>query len=75
MSIYIWTSEYVSEGHPDKIADQISDAVLDWYLQRDPDAKVACEVMVKDSDIYVSGEIKSTVDKDKRTLELSLTRL
>ena len=75
MSMYIWTSEYVSEGHPDKIADQISDAVLDWYLQRDPDAKVACEVMVKDSDIYVSGEIKSIVDKDKRTLELSLTRL
>lgn len=75
MSIYIWTSEYVSEGHPDKIADQISDAVLDWYLQRDPDAKVACEVMVKDNDIYVSGEITSTVDKDKRTLELSLTRL
>jgi S-adenosylmethionine synthetase len=75
MSVYIWTSEYVSEGHPDKIADQISDAILDWYLQRDPDAKVACEVMVKDSDVYVSGEIKSTVDKDKRTLELSLTRL
>ena len=75
MSMYIWTSEYVSEGHPDKIADQISDAVLDWYLERDPDAKVACEVMVKDSDIYVSGEIKSIVDKDKRTLELSLTRL
>ena len=75
MSTYIWTSEYVSEGHPDKIADQISDAVLDWYLQRDSDAKVACEVMVKDSDIYVSGEIKSIVDKDKRTLELSLTRL
>jgi len=75
MSTYIWTSEYVSEGHPDKIADQISDAILDWYLQRDPDAKVACEVMVKDSDVYVSGEIKSTVDKDKRTLELSLTRL
>lgn len=75
MSMYIWTSEYVSEGHPDKIADQISDAVLDWYLQRDPDAKVACEVMVKDSDIYVSGEIKSIVDNDKRTLELSLTRL
>lgn len=75
MSIYIWTSEYVSEGHPDKIADQISDAVLDWYLQRDPDAKVACEVMVKDNDIYISGEITSTVDKDKRTLELSLTRL
>ena len=67
MSRYIWTSEYVSEGHPDKIADQISDAVLDWYLQRDSDAKVACEVMVKDSDIYVSGEIKSIVDKDKIT--------
>ena len=53
MSSYIWTSESVSPGHPDKIADCISDGILDTYLELDPDAKVACEVMVKNSDVYV----------------------
>ena len=69
MSSYIWTSESVSPGHPDKIADCISDAILDEYLKRDPDAKVACEVMVKNLDVYVCGEISSTAnlsDKDIR---------
>jgi S-adenosylmethionine synthetase len=59
MSSYIWTSESVSAGHPDKIADCISDAILDAYLIVDPDAKVACETMVKNSDVYVCGEISS----------------
>jgi len=68
MSKYIWTSEYVSPGHPDKIADQISDAVLDAYLSKDPNAKVACEVMVKDTDVYVAGEITSTVGLSKMDL-------
>lgn len=68
MSKYIWTSEYVSPGHPDKIADQISDAILDAYLSKDPDSKVACEVMVKDSDVYVAGEITSKVGLSKMDL-------
>lgn len=59
-SEYIWSSEYVSAGHPDKLADQISDAVLDMYLAADPHAKVACETMVKGSTVYVAGEITST---------------
>jgi S-adenosylmethionine synthetase len=62
MSSYIWTSESVSPGHPDKIADCISDAILDTYLALDPNAKVACEVMVKNSDVYVCGEISSTAN-------------
>ena len=47
MSSYLFTSESVSEGHPDKIADQISDAVLDEILKQDPKARVACETYVK----------------------------
>jgi S-adenosylmethionine synthetase len=68
MSKYIWTSEYVSPGHPDKIADQISDVVLDTYLSIDPNAKVACEVMVKDNDVFVAGEITSTADISEEKL-------
>ena len=65
MSKYVWTSEYVSPGHPDKIADQISDTVLDAYLSKDPNSKVACEVMVKDTDVYVAGEITSKAGLSK----------
>ena len=54
---YLFTSESVSEGHPDKVADQISDAVLDEFLARDPDAKVACETMVTTGQIIIAGEI------------------
>ncbi|UCC14755.1 MAG: methionine adenosyltransferase [Gammaproteobacteria bacterium] len=54
---YIFTSESVSEGHPDKIADQISDAVLDAILRDDPDARVACETLVKTGMVVVAGEI------------------
>lgn len=57
MSIYSWTSEYVSPGHPDKIADQISDTVLDYFLAIDQNAKVACETMVKGTNIYIAGEV------------------
>ena len=56
---YLFTSESVSEGHPDKIADQISDAILDAYLAIDPNSKVACEVLVTTNTIIISGEIKS----------------
>ena len=54
---YIFTSESVSEGHPDKIADQISDAVLDAILEDDPNARVACETLVKTGMVVVAGEI------------------
>jgi len=57
---YIFTSESVSEGHPDKIADQISDAVLDELLTRDPKSRVACEVFVKTGMVIVAGEITTT---------------
>ena len=56
---YFFTSESVSEGHPDKIADQISDAILDKYISLDPDSKVACETLVTTNRVIVSGEIKS----------------
>ena len=53
------TNESVSEGHPDKIADQISDAILDAYLSQDPDSKVACETMVTHRGVIVAGEVHS----------------
>ncbi len=56
-SNYIFTSESVSEGHPDKVADQISDAILDEILRQDPNARVACETMVKTGAAIVAGEI------------------
>ena len=56
---YIFTSESVSEGHPDKICDQISDAILDSCLQVDTDSRVACEVMVKNNNVIVAGEIST----------------
>jgi S-adenosylmethionine synthetase len=59
---YIFTSESVSEGHPDKVADYISDSILDSYLDQDPQARVACEVLVKGSDVIVAGEITSSAD-------------
>ncbi|MCM8730763.1 methionine adenosyltransferase [Hephaestia sp. GCM10023244] len=57
---YIFTSESVSEGHPDKVADQISDAVVDLLLTTDPEARVACETMVTTQKIILSGEIRSS---------------
>ena len=56
---YIFTSESVSEGHPDKICDQISDAVLDACLQKDKNSRVACEVMVKNNNVILAGEIST----------------
>ena len=61
---YLFTSESVSEGHPDKVADQISDAILDEYLRQDPAAKVACETLVTTDFALVAGEIKSTARVD-----------
>ena len=56
---YLFTSESVSEGHPDKLADQVSDAMLDAYLAQDPNAKVACETATKTGMVMVFGEIKA----------------
>jgi S-adenosylmethionine synthetase len=56
---YLFTSESVSEGHPDKVADQVSDAILDACLAKDPDAKVACETMITDGAIIIAGELFS----------------
>ena len=56
---YIFTSESVSEGHPDKVCDQISDAILDSYLTQDPNSRVACETLIKNNTVIVAGEITS----------------
>ncbi len=59
MKTYLFTSESVSEGHPDKVADQISDAILDEFLARDPQSKVACETLVTTGQVVIAGEVKS----------------
>ena len=56
---YIFTSESISEGHPDKICDQISDAILDAFLEQDKDSRVAVECAVKDNFLLICGEITS----------------
>lgn len=61
---YFFTSESVSEGHPDKVADQISDAILDEFLKQDENSKVACETLVTTGLVVLSGEVKSTAYVD-----------
>ena len=67
-----FTSESVSEGHPDKLADQISDAILDAFLRKDPKSRVACEVLLNNKKIFVCGEVSSEaqVDVEKITKDL-----
>ena len=65
---YIFTSESVSGGHPDKVCDQISDAILDAYLAEDPNSRVACETMVKNNMVYISGEITSLGNPDLESI-------
>ena len=60
MSEYIFTSESVTEGHPDKMADQISDAILDYIIERDKNARVACETLVSNGFCIITGELKTT---------------
>jgi len=71
---YLFTSESVSEGHPDKVADQISDAILDAFLTQDPDSKVACETLVTTGLVVVAGEVRSSAyvdiqDAARKTIE------
>jgi len=63
---YLFTSESVSEGHPDKVADQISDAIVDLFLSKDPEARVACETMTTTNTVVLAGEIRGQgiMDKD-----------
>ena len=61
---YVFTSESVSEGHPDKVCDQISDAILDAWLSRDPHSRVACETLATENRIVISGEVSSPTGVD-----------
>ncbi len=70
---FLFTSESVSEGHPDKMCDQISDAILDLHLQQDPNARVACETLVKTGLVVIAGEITSKakdIDYQKKIREV-----
>jgi S-adenosylmethionine synthetase len=67
-SNYLFTSESVSEGHPDKVSDQISDAIVDLFLSKDPEARVACETLTTTQKVVLAGEIrgKGIMDEDGR---------
>jgi len=65
---YLFTSESVSEGHPDKVADQISDALIDNFLAFDPDSKVACETLVTTGQVVLAGEVKSNTYLDVQSI-------
>lgn len=65
---YLFTSESVSEGHPDKVADQISDALIDNFLAFDPQSKVACETLVTTGQVVLAGEVKSKAYLDVQTI-------
>ncbi len=65
----LFTSESVTEGHPDKLCDYISDSILDYYLSKDKNARVACETVAGKGIIFITGEITSTVPKDNNSIE------
>jgi len=69
---YLFTSESVSEGHPDKVADQISDALLDHFLAFDPESKVACETLVTTGQVVLAGEVKSKTYLDVQNIARSV---
>src|SRR5262245_7319840 len=69
VSRYLFTSESVSMGHPDKVADQISDAILDHCLKADPTSRVACETMVTTDLAIVSGEVTTKADLSEKTID------
>ena len=68
MSKYLFTSESVTEGHPDKVCDRISDSVLDAILKQDKSAHVACETMVTTGHVSVMGEISTSCDIDVESI-------
>jgi len=71
---YLFTSESVSEGHPDKIADQISDALIDNFLAFDPESKVACETLVTTGQVILAGEVKSKIYLDVQSIARDVIR-
>ena len=71
---YLFTSESVSEGHPDKVADQISDALIDNFLAFDPESKVACETLVTTGQVILAGEVKSRAYLDVQEIARSVIR-
>ena len=71
---YLFTSESVSEGHPDKVADQISDALVDHFLAFDPTSKVACETLVTTGQVVLAGEVKSSVYLDVQSIAREVIR-
>lgn len=71
---YLFTSESVSEGHPDKVADQISDALIDNFLAFDPDSKVACETLVTTGQVVLAGEVKSKTYLDVQSIAREVIR-
>ena len=71
---YFFTSESVSEGHPDKVADQISDALIDYFLAYDPSSKVACETLVTTGQVVLAGEVKSNAYLDVQDIAREVIR-
>ena len=71
---YLFTSESVSEGHPDKVADQISDALIDYFLAYDPMSKVACETLVTTGQVVLAGEVKSEAYLDVQDIAREVIR-
>ncbi|OLY92537.1 methionine adenosyltransferase [Cnuella takakiae] len=71
---YLFTSESVSEGHPDKVADQISDALIDHFLALDPESKVACETLVTTGQVVLAGEVKSKAYLDVQEIARAVIR-
>ena len=65
---FAFTSESVSEGHPDKVCDYIADSILDVHLEQDPKSRVACEVLCKDNHVVLAGEITSSARVDVETV-------
>jgi S-adenosylmethionine synthetase len=71
---YLFTSESVSEGHPDKVCDRISDAVVDLYLAADPFARVACETLVTTNHIVLAGEVRGPESVTREAIEAAARR-
>ena len=71
---YLFTSESVSEGHPDKVADQISDALIDNFLAFDANSKVACETLVTTGQVVLAGEVKSKAYLDVQEIARGVIR-